>query len=85
MIDSFSCTPFISERSFLALSRRLMMSCCDHLPSVVRLSIRPSTPLNDFSYETSGPLFFKLHVEPSDKGGVKIYTNGHGLSIKMAA
>ena len=28
--------------------------------------------------------FFKLHVEPSVKGGFKIYTNGHGPLIKMA-
>ena len=57
------------------------MSYCDHLPSVVR----PSTYLNDFSSETSGPIFFKLHVEPSVKGGLKICSNGHGPLIKMAA
>ena len=37
------------------------MAYCDHLLSVVR----PSTPLNDFSSETPGPVVFKLHVEPS--------------------
>ena len=45
----------------------------DHLPSV-----HPPTPLNDFSSETAGPIFFKLHVESSVKGGLKICTNGHG-------
>ena len=61
-------------------SLRLRMSYCDHLPSVV---VRPSsTPLNNFS-ETLGPVFFKLHVEPSVKGGLKIYTNGHSPLIKM--
>ena len=57
------------------------MSYCDHLPSVVR----PPIPLNDFSSETPGPIFFKLHVEPSDKGGLQICSNGHGSLIKMAA
>ena len=45
---------------------------------------RPSTPLNDFSSETPGPIFFKLHVEPSVGEGLKIYTNCHGPLIKMA-
>ena len=30
------------------------------------------------------PIFFKFHLEPSVDGGVKICTNGHGLSNKMA-
>ena len=64
------------------LSQRLRMSYCDHLPSVVRPS---STHLNDFSSETPGPIFFKLHVEPSVKYGLKICTNGHSPLIKMAA
>ena len=34
-------------------------------------SVRPFTPLNDFSSETPGPIFFKLHVDPSVKGGLK--------------
>ena len=46
--------------------------------------VRPSTSLNNFSV-TTGPIFFKLHVEPSVGGGLKIYINGHGLFIKMAA
>ena len=50
-------------------------------PSIVHLS----TPLNDFSSVTPGPIFFKLYVEPCVKGGLKIYTNGHGPLIKMAA
>ena len=56
-------------------------------PSSVRPSsvVRPSTPLNDFSSVTPGPIFFKLHVEPSVKGVLKICTNGHGPLIKMAA
>ena len=49
------------------------MSYCDHFTSVVRLSVRPSvrpfTPLNDFSSVTPGPNFFKLHVEPCVTGG----------------
>ena len=51
-------------------------------PSVDR---RPSKPLNDFSSESPGPIFFKLPVEPSVKKGLKICTNGHGPLIKMAA
>ena len=51
-------------------------------PSSVR---RPFRLSNDFSSETSGPIFIKLHVEPSVKRGLKIYTNGHGLFIKMVA
>ena len=35
--------------------------------------------------EMPGPIFFKRHVEPSVKGGLKIYTNGHGSLSKMAA
>ena len=41
------------------------------------LSVRPFTPLNDFS-ETPGPNFFKLYVEPCVKGGLNICKNGHG-------
>ena len=48
-------------------------------------SVRPFTPLNDFSSVTPEPIFFKLHVEPSVKEELKIYTNGHGPLIKMAA
>ena len=47
--------------------------------------IRPSTPLNDFSSETPGPIFFKLHMELSLKGILKICSNGHGPLLKMAA
>ena len=57
------------------------MSYYDYLPSVVRTS----TILNDFSFETPGPIFLKLHVGPSVKGRLKIYTNGYGPLIKMAA
>ena len=48
------------------------------------LLFRPSTPWNDFS-ETPGSVFFKLHVEPSVKEGLKICINGHHPLIKMAA
>ena len=34
-------------------------------------------PLNDYFSVSSGPNFFKLHVEPSMEGGLKIYANGH--------
>ena len=44
---------------------------------------RPLTPLNDFSSVTPGPIFFKLHVELSVKGELKICSNGHGPLIKM--
>ena len=43
-----------------------------------------STPLNHFSSENPGQIFFRLHVEPSVEGGLKICTNGHSLLIKMA-
>ena len=46
-------------------------------------SVRPSTHLNDFS-ETPGPIFFKLHMKPPVKEGLKIYINTHGPLIKMA-
>ena len=46
---------------------------------------RPSTPLNVFFSETPGPHLFNFHVEPSVKGGLKIYTNCHCTLIKMAA
>ena len=59
----------------------LKMSYCDNLQSF----IRPSTPSNDFSSETLGPISFKLHVKPSAKGGLTISTSGHGLLSKMAA
>ena len=48
---------------------------------------RPSTPLDDFSSETSAPLLFEHHVKPSVKGWgwVKICSNGQGLVINIAA
>ena len=60
-----------------------------------RLSIRPFTPLNDFS-EIPGPNFLQSSCEAFcygrgvcvcvGGGGVKIfYTNGHGPLIKMPA
>ena len=60
----------------------LSLSYCDHLPSVV---VRPSsTALNIFCSEAPAPIFFKSDVEPSVKGGLKIYTNGYGLLVKKA-
>ena len=58
----------------------------DHLQSVILcpLSVHPCPSLNDYSSETPGPIFFKLHVEPSVKGGLKICTNGYDLLVKMA-
>ena len=67
--------------SFSSPEPKLRMSYCDHLLSV----FCPSTPLNDFSSETPGPVFLKLHVAPSVKGGLKICTNGHSPLFKMAA
>ena len=61
-----------------------VMSFLAHLIIVITCRQSSFTPLNDFSSETPGPIFSKLHVEPSVKGGVKIYTNGHGPLIKMA-
>ena len=58
------------------------MSYLDNLPAIV---CHLSTPLNDLLSETTGPIFFKLHVERSVKGGLKICTNGHGPFIKMAS
>ena len=52
------------------------MSYCDHPPSV-RL---PFTPLNDFFSEIPGPNFFKLHVEPCVKGGLKFCQNGQSVN-----
>ena len=46
--------------------------------------VRPSRPLNDVSV-TPRPIFFKFLLEPSGNGGLKIYTNGLGPLIKMAA
>ena len=52
----------------------------------VRPSVRPSVhTLNKFSSEIPGPNFFKLHVEPCIKEGLKICANGYGPLIKMAA
>ena len=46
---------------------------------------RLSTPLNDFSSETPGIIFFKFHLESSVNGWLKIGSDGHGLLIKLAA
>ena len=48
--------------------------------AIHRPSIRPLSPLNDFSSETPGPTFFKFHVESSVNGVLKICSNGHGLN-----
>ena len=62
------------------------MSHCDNLPSIFCQSIHHlSSPSNNFSSETRGPIFFKFNVEPSVEGGLKIYKNGHSQLIKKAA
>ena len=53
------------------------MNYCDHSPFVVR----PSTPLNDFSSETHGPVFFKHYSVK----GVENCTTSQGPKRKMAA
>ena len=57
------------------------MIYCDNLTS-----IRPSVNiyLNNFSSETPGSNFFKRHMEPSVKEGLKICTNDLDPLIKMA-
>ena len=62
------------------------MSYCDHLPFIVRPSVRRPS-VNTFerlSSESPGPIFFKLYDEPFVQEGLKIYTNGHRPLIKMA-
>ena len=44
-----------------------------------------STFSNIFSSETTGPIEAKFHVEPPWDGGTKVYSNGLGHMIKMAA
>ena len=62
------------------------MITCRPSSSVRRLAsvVRPSTPFNVFSSVIPGPIF-KLHMESSVEGGLKIYTNGYGPLIKMVA
>ena len=57
--------------------------------SVRRLSVcqsifHLSTPLNDFSSEIPRPIFLKLHVEPSVKGGLNICTIGLGPVLGLS-
>ena len=59
------------------------MNYCDDSPLIICLSAVHLPSLNDFSSETLGPIFFILHVEPSVKGGLKIYSSGHGPLSKM--
>ena len=54
-------------------------------PSICLSSVCPLIPLNDFSSETHGQIFFKFHVEPSVTGGLKICSDGHSPLSKMAA
>ena len=71
-----------SLRGFLAhLSQRLRMSysITPH-PS----SVRPSSLFNNFS-ENPGPFFLKFHMEPSVKGELKSYYNGHDPLSKIVA
>ena len=60
------------------------MITCYPSPMVFHPFLRcMSTLLNNFSSETPGPIFFRLHVEPSVKEGLKICLNGQGLLIKI--
>ena len=62
------------------------MITCHPSPVVFRPSVCcMPTLLNNFSSETPGPIFFRLHVEPSVEEGLKICLNGQGLLIKMDA
>ena len=58
------------------------MITCHQSSSVHRC---PATTLNDFSSETPGPILVKLHVEPSVKRGLKIFSYGSGQLIKITA
>ena len=53
--------------------------------SVRRRRRRPSTISNVFSSETAWPIKAKLFVEHPWEGGTKVYINGPGHMIKMAA
>ena len=44
-----------------------------------------STFSNIFSSETTGPIEAKFHVEPPWDGRTKVFSNGTGHMIKMAA
>ena len=46
---------------------------------------RPFTISNVFSSKTAWPIEAKFKVEPSWEGGRKVYKNGPGHMIKMAA
>ena len=52
---------------------------------ICRPSVCPSTPLKDFPFEAPGPIFFKMHAEPSVEDVLKIYTNGHSPPIEIAS
>ena len=56
--------------------------------TIRRLSISPfnhsSLCPHHIASGTTGPIFFKFHLEPSVKEGLKICWNGHGPLIKMA-
>ena len=53
--------------------------------SVVVRRRRPFTFSNVFSSETAWPIKAKFYVEPPWEGGTKVYINGPGHMIKMAA
>ena len=76
----------ITVKSTYSPKHYCFFSTCDHLS--IRVSdrrLRPLIPLNDFSSETSGPIFFIFDVKFSVNGGLRICSSGHGLLIKMAA
>ena len=47
--------------------------------------VRPSTILNDFSSETTGPIATKFHIQPPGPLGKKSCSNGLGHMTNMAA
>ena len=51
-------------------------------PSVVRSL---STFSNIFSFETTGPIQLKFHMETPNYAGTKVCSNGPGYMTKMAA
>ena len=50
-----------------------------------RPSVRPSTISNDFSFETTGPIATKFHIQPPGTLGKKKFSNGLSHMTNMAA
>ena len=60
---------YIRSHAYYEMS---LFICFFFLAHLSHSSVRLFTPLNDLSSETPGPNFFKVHVEPYVKGGLKI-------------